>query len=83
MHPAHSKRHTRPGNTFDCEKMKRSRIELLELAKAANITSCHKLKKSKIVELLFTDAAVHIQYIARKRAMYRPINTVDLSLIHI
>ena len=57
--------------------MKRSRIELLELAKAANITSCHKLKKSKIVELLFTDAAVHIQYIARKRAMYRPINTVD------
>lgn len=57
--------------------MKRSRIELLELAKAAKIASCHKLKKGKIVELLFTDAAVHIQRIARKRAMYRPINTVD------
>lgn len=57
--------------------MKRSRCELLELAKRSNIGKCEKLKKSKIVELLFTDSAVHIQRMSRKRARYRPVNTID------
>ena len=57
--------------------MKRSRCELLQLAKQLNVGKCEKLKKCKIIELLFTDAAVHIQRMSRKRARYRPINTID------
>ncbi len=49
----------------------------MDLAKHANIAKCHKLKKWEIFRLLFTDAAVYIQRIARRRARYRPINIVD------
>jgi len=57
--------------------MKRTRTDLLLLAKQAKKTRYHNLSKHRLVELLFSGAVKKIETYISKRLRYKPINDVD------
>ena len=57
--------------------MKRTRTDLLLLARQAKKTRYHNLPKHRLVELLFSDAVKTIETYISKRLRHKPINDVD------